>query len=108
MRREATEYDRMYRTDAGTAQHRDRGLGHHRHVNDDPVALADTQRRQATRELGCLVTQLLKAQRPLGAGHRAVVDQRRPIATTGFDVPIQRVVTGIQLTAAKPAIKRRV
>ncbi len=43
MRREAAKDDRMDRTDARTGQHRHRRLGHHWHINQDAVALADAE-----------------------------------------------------------------
>ena len=40
---EAAEHHRMYRTDPRAGQHRDDGFRHHRHIEDDAVALGDTE-----------------------------------------------------------------
>ncbi len=40
---EAAENDRMHRPDARAGQHRHRQLGHHSHVNGNPVALLNAQ-----------------------------------------------------------------
>ena len=40
---EAAEYDRVDRADARAGQHGHRGLGDHRHVDDDPVAFLYAQ-----------------------------------------------------------------
>ena len=32
------KYDRVYGTNAATRQHGDRGLGHHGHVDNDPIS----------------------------------------------------------------------
>ncbi len=37
---EPAEDHRVHRAEPRAGQHRDDGLGHHRHVDDDPVALA--------------------------------------------------------------------
>jgi hypothetical protein len=42
-RREAAEHHRMHRADARARQHGDDRLRHHRHVDDDAVALADAE-----------------------------------------------------------------
>ncbi len=41
VRGEAAEDHRMDRAEPGAGQHRLERLGHHRHVDDDPVALLD-------------------------------------------------------------------
>ena len=41
--REAAEHDRMDRADARAGEHREQRLGHHRHVEDDAVALGDAE-----------------------------------------------------------------
>src|SRR5439155_14706370 len=40
---EATEHHRMYGADARTGQHAEHCLWHHRHVEDDAVALLDAE-----------------------------------------------------------------
>ncbi len=46
---EAAEHHRVHGADARAGQHRDHGLGDHRHVDDDPVALGDAESRAARR-----------------------------------------------------------
>ena len=41
--REAAEHHRMNRADARAGEHRDHRLRHHRHVEDDAVALGDAE-----------------------------------------------------------------
>jgi len=43
---EATKDDRVNRANARDREHRDHRFGNHRHVDDDPVALAHTHRAQ--------------------------------------------------------------
>jgi hypothetical protein len=43
VRPEATEDHRVDRAEPGTGEHRDDRLGHHRHVQDDPVALVHAE-----------------------------------------------------------------
>ncbi len=50
VRREATEDHRMDGAQARAGQHRNRRFRHHRHINDDPITLADTLRRQHARK----------------------------------------------------------
>ena len=49
VRGEAAEDHRVDGAEPRAGQHRDDGLRHHRHVDDDPVALADPERRRAPR-----------------------------------------------------------
>ena len=41
--REAAEHDRMHRADARAGEHRDHRLRHHRHIEDDAIALGDAE-----------------------------------------------------------------
>ena len=43
IRGEPTEYDGMHRAKPGGGQHRDDRLGHHRHVDDDPISRSHTE-----------------------------------------------------------------
>ncbi len=49
VRGEAAEHHRVHGAQPRTRQHRDDGLGNHRHVDHDAVALADAQARAARR-----------------------------------------------------------
>ena len=39
--------------------------------------------------------------------HRRVVDQGEPVAVARVDVPVERVVAGVEPAAAEPAVERR-
>ncbi len=104
---ETAEHDRMDRADPRAGEHRDRRLGHHRHVDDHPVAVLHSLSAQGAGEACDLVAQLAVRVTPDGVGHRRVVDQRHLIGATTFDVTIERVVTGVQAPARKPPIQRR-
>ena len=41
--RKAAEHHRMHRADARAGEHRDHGLRHHRHIEDDAIALGDAK-----------------------------------------------------------------
>jgi hypothetical protein len=103
---ESAEDDRVHGTQPGAGEHRDHGLGHHRHVDDDPVALRHAEPAQPAGEPGDLVAQLPVGIGTAGAGERAVVDQRRLLAPAGVDVPVHRVVAGVQLPVREPAVER--
>ena len=93
------------RADARTGKHGDGRLGDHGHVDEHPVALGHPLCRQNAGKLGGFITKF-----PIGIGfdrigHRTVINQRRLIGATVFDMQIQCVVAGVQLTAGKPAIE---
>ena len=75
-RGEAAEHHRMDGADARAGQHGDHRLGHHRHVDDDAVALADAQVLQHAAQRRHLVAQLGVGVGARGLGDGAVVDQR--------------------------------
>ena len=58
VRGEPAEHHRMHRAEPCAREHRDHRLGHHRHVDDDAVALADAQPAQRAGEARGLVQQL--------------------------------------------------
>ena len=101
----AAEDHRVDGAEAGASQHGDRRLGHHGHVDDDAVALADPMRRQHAGELGDLVAQLSVGEGLDGVGDRAVVDQRRLVAAAVLDMQVEGVVAGVALGADEPAIE---
>ena len=95
--REAAEHDRVDRAEPRAGEHRDDGLGDHRQVDDDPVALLDAERAQRAGEAGHGVEQLGVGVGPLRLRDRAVVDQRDALAVAGGDVAVQRVLAGVEL-----------
>jgi hypothetical protein len=94
------------RADPRAGQHGDRRLGHHRHVDDDPVALADPPGRERAREGRDLVAQLGIGVGPDRVGDWRVVDQRGLGPAAVLDVAVDRVVAGVQHAAGEPAIER--
>ena len=107
LRREAAEDDRVHGADARAGEHRDHRLGHHRHVEDDGVALADAECDQGAGETRDAVAQAPVGIGRGGTGHRAVVDQRRDVGAAPLDVPIEAVEAGVQHAAREPAVERR-
>ena len=104
---EAAEHDRMHSTDPRAAEHRDQGFRHHRHVDDDPVAVADALPAQHPGEARDLALQLPERQRPDRIRDRAVVDDRDLRAAPALDVAVDRVPAGVEAAAREPAIERR-
>ena len=97
----------MDRPDARARQHRDDRFRDHRHVDDHPVAALDSLRDQDAREPRDEIAQLEIREGSRRLGDRRVVDQRELVGAASLDVPVERVVTGVQAPAAEPAIERR-
>ena len=72
---EPSEHDRVDGADPGAGQHGDDRLGDHRQVDDDGVALGDTEGDERAGEPRHLVPQLAIGERALHAGDGRVVDQ---------------------------------
>ena len=94
--------------DAGAGQHRDHGLGDHRHVDRDPVAGGDTHVGQCVGGLGDQVLQL-------GVGDGTGVTDGLAdevdgdlVAAAGLDVAVHAVVGRVQRAADVPLRERRV
>ncbi|EPJ40338.1 hypothetical protein STAFG_2587 [Streptomyces afghaniensis 772] len=68
-RGEPAEDDRVHRADTCAGQHRDNGLGDHRHVDHHTVAVPDTEPRECSRESRNLVPQLHIGVGAPGVGH---------------------------------------
>ena len=105
---EAAEHHRVDRADAGAGEHGDNRLGHHGHIDDNPVAPRHTLAAQQTGAARHLVQQLAEGIAAFAGGDRAVVDQRRLLAPALLDVNIHRVETGIGDAVRVPAVERRV
>ena len=105
---EATEDDGVGGADPGTRQHRDHGLGDHRHVDRDPVTGLHAEVDQRVGRLAHLVLEL-------GVGDVAGVVLRLAdpvegdlVAAAGLDVPVDAVVRRVELAADEPLGERRV
>src|SRR5271169_2864611 len=69
-------------------QHRERRLGHHRHIDQHAVALDDAEACQHAGQTRDLVAQFQIGEMPDLPGDRAVLDQRDPLATTRRDMAV--------------------
>ena len=81
------------------------GLRYHRHVDDDPVALADAEALQNAGKLRDLVAQFAVGVLADGVGDRAVIDQRGLIGATALYVAVQGVVAGVDDATGEPPIE---
>ena len=100
-----SEDDGVDGTDAGTGQHGHDGFRHHRHVDDDAVALRHAQRDEHTGEARRFVSQLAVCIAAHDVGQRTVVDQRRLIRPARLDVNVEGVVAGVREGAREPTDK---
>jgi hypothetical protein len=105
-RGEAAEHHGVHGTEAGAGQHRDHRRGHHRQIDDHPVAAADAEAGQHAREPRHLVAQLGVGVRAGRAGDRRVVHESGLVAVASVDVAVQRVVADVQLAVGEPAEER--
>ena len=103
VRRKPSEDDGVDGAEPCAGKHGEHGFRHHRHVDDDPVAFPDAVIAKHGGNRLHLVQHLLIAVYPLFAVHRAVVDQRRLVASALLDMPVQAVVAGIGLATGEPA-----
>src|SRR2546430_7200510 len=69
-RGEPAEDDRVDRADPRTGQHRDHGLGNHRHIDDHPVAAPDAEPHEHSGE-GCHLVPDRKSTR-LNSSHSQI------------------------------------
>ncbi len=106
-RREPAEDHGVDGADAGAGQHRDDGLGHHRHVDHDAVALLDAERAEHAGEAGDELEQLGVGVGAHGLRDRRVVDQGRLVGAAGDDVPVEGVVAGVEHAAGEPPVEGR-
>ncbi|OIQ70140.1 hypothetical protein GALL_482510 [mine drainage metagenome] len=105
-RGEPAEYHRVDRTKAGAGQHRLQRLGHHRHVDDDAVALFDALGAQGAGKACHALLQLGIGDATGGMGDGAVVDDGKLIATPGQNVAVHRVPAGVDHAVLEPFVKR--
>ena len=105
--REAAEHHRVGSTDAGTGQHGDRRLRHHRHVERHEVALADAQRFERVGRLAHLGMQLAIGEGAGIAGF-AFPNEGRFVGTGASEMAIKAVGAEVGGAAFKPAGKGRI
>ena len=87
---EAAEDDGVDRADARAGKHRDRQLGHHRHVESDPISLAHSQGLQDVAELRDLEKELAVCEHPLLA-RLPFPDEGGLVLPGTRNVPVQAV-----------------
>ena len=95
MRREAAEDDGMDRADARAGEHADHRFRDHRHIENDAVALADTEIGEHRAKGRNLVLQLRVAQDRLGAGDGAVMDDGRLRAAARLHMAVDGIPAGV-------------
>ena len=105
---EAAEDHGVRGADAGAGQHRDHGLGDHRHVDRDPVARGHAQVGQRVGGLGDEVLQLGVGDGTSVTDGLADEVQRDLVAAAGLDVAVDAVVGGVELAADVPLREGRV
>ena len=101
---EAAEDHAVHGADAGTRQDRDGELGHHRHVERDPVSLPDAAALQHVREATHFPVELTEGDHARVAG-LAFPDDCGLVAPPGIlalDVPVEAVVGDVELPADEP------
>ena len=102
----AAEHHGMHRANTRAGQHGDDRLGHHRHIDDNPVAFFDPLIANRPGKPGHPGQELVVGQAGDAMGDRAVVDQRHTLAVPGLDVTITTVVAGVEGGSGKPGIER--
>ena len=100
--REAAEHDRVNRADARAREHRHGGLGNHRQVDRDAIALLHAEAAQRVGELADALVQLA-----IGDARRLVrivafVDERGLVAARR-QVTVEAVVGDVELAVVEPA-----
>ena len=100
---EAAEHHRMHCADPGAGQHRHHGFRHHRHIEDDAVALGDAEILHHGGERLHFVQHLGIGQFGDAAGQRQIVDQRHLVGASVRDMAVERVVAGVDHSAGEPA-----
>ncbi len=100
--REAAEYHRMDRTDAGAGQHGVGRLGDHRQVQADPVALLYPARLEHIGQAADVFVQLTIGD-GLAVGGIVTFPDDGCLVTAGGEVAIDAVVGDVELTTAEPA-----
>ncbi len=103
---EASEDDRVNRTEPCTGEHRDGQLRSHRHVDADDVTLAYAELRERLGALSHFDLEIAVRKLPLIAGF-ALPDDREFVTATGLDVGIYTVVARVGFTTDKPLRMRR-
>ncbi|VTL98130.1 Uncharacterised protein [Pseudomonas aeruginosa] len=102
VRRKAAEHHRVHRADAGAGEHGVGGLGNHRHVDADPVALLHPAALQHVGQAADVVVQLAVGDMRGFAGIVAFPDDGDLLAAA-LQMAVDAVVGDVQLAALEPA-----
>ena len=94
--------------EARAGQHRDDRLGHHRHVDGDPVAGDQAEVGEGVGGLADLGLQFGVGQRAGVADRLALPVDGDAVAVAGLDVAVDAVVGDVELAADEPLRERRV
>jgi hypothetical protein len=97
----------MDRAEPRAGQHGDHRLRHHRHVDDDAVALLHAEVAQDRAEQLHLGQHAAVGEGLYRVGDGGIVDQRRLVVAAGEHVAVERVVAGVAGRAGKPAAMTR-
>ena len=81
----------MNYADTGAGEHRDRCLGHHRHVDRGPVPVLETQAREDIGEPADLLVEL-RIRVGSHVPGLALEDKRGLVATARGDLPLEAVL----------------
>src|SRR3546814_20717755 len=73
--------------------------------DDDAVAPGHAMRLHRAGEFGDTVAQFQRGEAAHRAGDRRIIDQGNAVAMPGGDMAVERVVAGIGLGAAEPAVE---
>ncbi len=103
---EAAKHHAMNGADARAGQHRNRQLGHERHVDRDAVAFFRAQRLENVRKLRHVALQIEVRQRALVA-RLAFPDDRRLVTAAVPDMTVDAIDAGVDLSAHEPLRVRR-
>lgn len=104
LRRKSAEDNRMDRAEPRTGEHGDNSLRHHRHIDDDAVALHNAVTLKNTGEGRHFVEQFRIGEMFDLAHHGAVIDERVLIAATGGNMTVKRVPARVAGGTGEPAV----
>jgi len=107
-RREAAEHHRVDGADARAGEHREDGLGDHRHVEEHAVAARDAGCGERTGDARDLLLELRIREAPRCAGDGALVEERCAFAVTRGDVAVHCVVAGVERRPREPGRAQRI
>ena len=99
---EAAEDHRVHRADARAGEHGDGGLGDHRHVDRDAVALLDAEVLEDVGEAADLAMELLVGERALTSPGSPSKMIAALFSRGGAEVPVEAVLRDVELAADEP------